>query len=82
MNRVELLEHALDLAKQLGYTVRHECLGGRGGGCELKGQKLLFLDLDLGPNEQLEQVADALAREPDIASLTMPTELREMLASP
>jgi len=57
MHTVETLEQALDLAARLGYTVRQEWLAGSGGGgCELKGRKLFFLDLDLGPAEQLEQV--------------------------
>ena len=80
MHTVEMLEQALDLAARLGYTVRQEWLAGSGGGgCELKGRKLLFLDLDLGPDEQLEQVVDALRREPDAPTLPMPHELRDLL---
>ena len=80
MHTVEMLEQALDLVKRLGYTVRQEWLAGSGGGgCELKGQKLFFLDLDLGPGEQLEQVLETLRREPDAQKLPMPHELRELL---
>jgi hypothetical protein len=80
MHTVEMLDRALDLVARLGYTVRQEWLaGGGGGGCELKGQKLLFLDLDLGPGERLEQVISALRREPDAVTLPMPQELRELL---
>ena len=80
MHTVEMLEQALDLAVRLGYTVRQEWLAGSGGGgCELKGRKLFFLDLDLGPDEQLEQVLETLRREPDAAGLPMPHELRELL---
>ena len=80
MHTVEILEQALDVATRLGYTVRQEWLaGGGGGGCELKGRKLLFLDLDLDPVEQLEQVVDALRREPDALALPMPPELGELL---
>ena len=65
MHTVEMLEQALDLAKRLGYTIRQEGLAGRGGGgCELKGRKLFFLDLDLGPAEQLEEALETLRREP------------------
>ena len=47
MHTVEMLEQALDLAARLGYTIRQEWLAGSGGGgCELKGRKLFFLDLD------------------------------------
>ena len=80
MHTVEMLEQALDLAARLGYTIRQEWLAGSGGGgCELKGRKLFFLDLDLGPDEQLEQVLETLRREPDAAQLPMPHELRELL---
>ena len=80
MHTVELLEHALDLADRLGYEVRQEWLGGlAGGGCELRGRKTLFLDLALGPEDQLDQVVDALRHEPDAAGLPMPHELRGLL---
>ena len=67
MHTVEILAQALDLAVRLGYTIRQEWLAGGGGGCELKGRKLLFLDLDLRPDEQLEQVLGVLRHEPDAA---------------
>jgi hypothetical protein len=80
MHTIEILEQALDLATRLDYTVRQEWLaGGGGGGCELKGRKLLFLDLDLGPSEQLEQALEVLRREPRAVELPMPHELGELL---
>jgi len=45
----------------------------------LKGRKLFFLDLDLEPAEQLEQIVDTLRREPATGSLPMPGGLRQML---
>jgi hypothetical protein len=80
MHTVEMLEQAVDLAMRLGYTVRQEWLAGSGGGgCELRGRKLFFLDLDLAPDEQLEQVLETLRREPDAVTLPMPHELRDLL---
>jgi len=80
MHTIELLEQALDLAGRLGYKVRQEWLDGiGGGGCELGGRKVLFLDLALGPVDQLDQVLDTLRREPDAARLPMPHQLRELL---
>jgi hypothetical protein len=80
MHTVDLLEQALDLIRRSGYVVRPEWLGGDGGGpCELKGKKLFFLDLGLGPLDQLDEVLDALRREPAARGLTMPNELRDML---
>src|SRR5262245_35765862 len=61
---VERLDTALALAKRLGYRVRLEWLAGvGGGGCEIRGQKWLFVDLSLGPREQLEEVLATLRRE-------------------
>lgn len=80
MHTVELLEQAVGLAERLGYRVRQEWLGGHaGGGCEIKGRKSLFLDLALGPTDQLDQVLDSLRREPTVLSLPMSQPLREML---
>jgi hypothetical protein len=80
MHTVELLDQALDLAVRLGYTVRQEWFAGSGGGgCELKGRKFFFLDLDLGPEEQLEQVVATLRHEPIMPTLVMSRELGELL---
>jgi len=81
MHTVEVLEQALDLANRLGYEIRQEWLGGNGGGgCELMGRKLLFIDLALGPAEQLDQAVDTLRRDPRVANLPMPRQLRQSLA--
>ena len=77
----ELLEEAIALARQAGYRVRQDWLGGSGGGdCEIKGQKWIFLDLAVGPLDQLELVLDTLRREPNVVSLPMPYQLRDLLA--
>jgi len=81
MHTVEVLEQALDLANRLGYEIRQEWLGGNGGGgCELMGRKLLFIDLALGPVDQLDQVIDTLRRDPKVANLPVPYQLRQSLA--
>jgi len=80
MHTVELLDQAFDLAGRLGYQIRQEWLGGSGGGgCELHGRKIIFLDLALAPVDQLGFVLDALRREPDALTLPMPGPLRELL---
>jgi hypothetical protein len=70
------LEAALEQARQRGFRLRSEWLGGAGGGaCELRGERWLFLDLALEPSEQLEQVLAALsAGLPDKAA--EPRQLR------
>ena len=80
MHTIELLEQALAAARRLGYTLRPEWFAGSGGGgCELKGRKFLFLDLDLSPAEQLDQVLETLRHEPEAANLPLPGELRKLL---
>ncbi len=82
MHTVELLEEALALAGRAGFQVRHEWLGGTGGGdCEIRGRKWIFLDLAVGPLDQLEQVLEALRRRPEVLSLPMPHPLRQLLAA-
>ena len=80
MHSVELLREAIDLAKQLGYALRQDWLGGSGGGaCEIRGRKVLFLDVASGPADQLDQVLDALVRDPKALELPMSAALQGML---
>lgn len=80
MFQVELLYAAIAVAEQLGYAVRYENLGGQGGGlCELKGKKLLIVDLAQGPMEQLDVVIAALRSESRTAEMVLPRTLRAAL---
>jgi hypothetical protein len=80
MHTVDLLERALALAERLGYRVRQEWLGGSGGGgCEVRGEKWLFLDLAVGPEEHLSAVLDALRGDPQVLTLAPEPELRQAL---
>lgn len=82
MHTVDLLERSLQVAAQLGYKIRRESLGGTGGGaCEVKGQKILFLDLTQGPADHLEQALDAIRRDPKRAGLVIDEALRQRLDS-
>jgi hypothetical protein len=81
MHRVEMLEELLALAAQLGYTVRQEWLGGRGGGaCEIAGRRYLFIDLALNVTEQLAQAAEALAEDPALVGRKLPAPLAAVLS--
>lgn len=82
MRTVEMLEQLLAVAERLGYQIRQEWLGGVGGGaCEFKGRKWIFLDLALNAVEQLEQLTEALRRDPGICQLTLPPRIRGQLES-
>jgi hypothetical protein len=80
MYGMEVLQQAIHVASRLGYGVRHEWLGGcAGGACEIGGRKWIFIDLALGPCEQLEQVVTALRSDPGIYLVELPAPLRDML---
>lgn len=80
MHTVELLEQALAVAQRLGYGVRHEWLGGSGGGyCEFGGGKWIFVDLALSAVEQLDQVAAVLKQDPSLSPVEVSRPLRILL---
>lgn len=80
MRTVELMEQLLTVADELGYRIRHEWLGGSGGGaCEFAGRKWIFVDLALNTYEQLEQLATALKADPAIHLMQLSTAVREQL---
>ncbi len=71
-NSVDQLETLLELAKDMGYEVRYESLGGIGGGtCEYGGRKCLFVDITLGVLDQLDAVSRALGNDPQVALYEM-----------
>jgi hypothetical protein len=80
MHSVELLEQSLAIAEKLGYTIRHEWLGGVGGGaCEFAGRKWIFVDLSLSVIEQLDQVTEALKLDPGLAFVEVPSQVQASL---
>jgi hypothetical protein len=80
MHTVELLQEALDAAKQLGYEVRQDWLAGNGGGhCLVRGRKWLLLDLSQSAAEQLAIVTDALSSEPGVLRAVRSPELTQRL---
>jgi hypothetical protein len=83
MHTIERLNATLAAARAIGYGVRHEWLGGAGGGvCELKGRKWLFVDLAQSAAEQLEAALEALAMDPawQPASVAPATATRRSVA--
>ncbi len=75
MHTVELLDQAIDSARRLGLQIRMEWLGGSGGGgCEIRGEKWIFIDLALNAEEQLATVLDALRQEADETVLPLPIQ--------
>jgi hypothetical protein len=82
MHTVELLEAALETAKECGILVRQEWLGGApSGSCEFKGRRWLIVDLALSPAEQLATVLAALRELPKAPELANKPELQSLLRS-
>lgn len=80
MYTVEIYENAVELAESLGYEVRHENLGGVGGGaCEVAGRKCLFIDLSLSPVDQLDQLTQLIGQDPAVFLADVPPHLRRAL---
>jgi hypothetical protein len=80
MHTVELFEQLVRISERLGYLVRHEYLGGVGGGqCEVSGKKCIFIDLALTAAEQLDQIVEALQEDPAIHSLALPDEIAQLV---
>lgn len=80
MHTVEMLERLKELAAEAGYTIRHEWLGGSGGGkCEFAGRKWIFVDLSLSVVEQLDQVTAALKDDPAVWLLDLPVPVTRAL---
>ena len=83
MHTIELLEQAFDVARELGYEIRQEWLGGdTGGACHFGGKKWIFVDLSLNTLEQLDQVTDALRGDPALYQVELPAALRSMMSFP
>jgi len=80
MHAAKLLAEAMELARQMEYTVREEHLDGAGGGhCAFGGRKWLLLDVTQSPDEQLSDVADALRAEDGLWRLPITPHLASML---
>lgn len=74
------LSALLDTAEVLGVEVRHEDLGGHGGGlCALKGRRVLFVDLAADLATRYDRALSELAQIPEIDAIYVRPEIREDL---
>lgn len=82
MHSVDLLEEALQLAMNSGFEIRQEWLKEQGGGlCRLGQRWVLFVDLSLSANEQLDQVVKALKQSDQVRlGDGQSSELRKLFA--
>jgi len=68
------------LAERLGIEVRREQLPGRGGLCQIRGKRILFLASSLSVAEQVEVMAGALS-EVDLTQVYLRPALRQLLGA-
>jgi len=70
----------LELLTKLGVQIRREHLGGEAGGlCRIRGQAVVFIDLDADVATQLSRCIDALAGMPEVDTMYLPPTLREQI---
>ena len=80
MHTLDLMEQAFATAREMGYEVRREWLGGAAGGrCEFGGKRFIFLDASLNQLEQLDQLREALASAPETMLMNLGATMREFL---
>ncbi|WP_425396833.1 hypothetical protein [Aeoliella sp.] len=80
MTSGQLFDEAIAIAKQQGFEIRYEHLGGSGTGyCQVGEQRWLVVDVAQPVEEQLEQLATAIASEPTPEGLEMSCELRDLI---
>ncbi|MFQ6096722.1 MAG: hypothetical protein ACE5O2_03280, partial [Armatimonadota bacterium] len=71
----------LELAAScLGFRVRYEPCGGKGGACVLRGERLIIIDESKGPDERLDVIARALA-DVDTEAVYLPPAVRQAIES-
>ena len=77
MNR-STFEELLRCARRMGIEVRHASLGGEGGGlATVRGKRLLVVDKDADPEDQLERTVAALRGVPDFSTGQLPADVRQ-----
>lgn len=80
MDTQSKLDALLNLAAGLGLTIRHESLGGEGGGfCVMKGARILFVDLAADTETRYERTLDGFASLPEADQHYLPPEVRDDL---
>lgn len=80
---IGLLAEAMQLARDLAYTVREEPLGDApGGGCMIGGRPHVLLNVAQSPAERLDTLVRVLAADPRVAaepkSRLLASRLREI----
>jgi hypothetical protein len=77
MNQQQIVEELMSLLEAGGVTLRHEPLGGRGGGlCNIKGRTIVFVDTEATMADTGSICAEAVAKSIDIETVYIRPEVR------
>lgn len=80
MNEQRILEELLALLEGGGVAIRHEPLGGSGGGfCTIKGQNIFFIDMDAPSADVAAICAEAVSKFLDVDKLYIRPEVRQFI---
>jgi len=80
MNEQRILEDLLGLLEAQGVAIRHEPMGGAGGGlCALRGTSVFFVDTEASSAEIAIRCAEAVAKLVDIESIYLKPEVRQFI---
>ena len=80
MDAWDQLQSAIDVLTNLEIDVRQERLGGDSGGlCKLRGQRVVFVDLDADVATRLERCIEVMRGLSDLETVYLPPHLREKL---
>lgn len=80
MDVASQLDMIVELFDRLGVEVRHERLGGSGGNlCHVRGEAVMFIDVEADVATRADRCFEALAQLPQIDTVFVPPELRERI---
>ncbi len=78
----KLIDEAIAVVEAQGFDVRYEHLGGSGSGhCQLGERRWMVIDVAQPTDEQLDQLAVAIASWPIPAATALSDELRACIES-
>jgi len=82
MNEQRILEELLALLEAGRVKIRHEPLGGRGGGLAvMRGQNVFFVDTEAPSTETAALCAQAVTKLLDIETIYLKPEVRQFIES-
>ena len=81
MNDQRILEDLLAILETNGVAIRHERLGGSGGGlCSMKGHRIFFIDSDAPAIETAALCAQTVAEMVDVEQLYLRPQVRRFIS--